>query len=492
MKSFISKLSLMGFSTVILFIFLNMNAFGLTNNIFDMGAIPDGKTLVTAIIQKAIDNCSAGGGGNVIVPAGKFLTGTIVLKNNVCLKLEIGAVLLGSTNPKDYIQMKPKYIAYRTGIETRQLIYAEDLDNIGIVGEGTIDGQGSTHKPADMDGAGLTDAGITRPHLIQFIACTNVRIEGIFLTNSAAWMQHYLACDHLTINGIRVSNFCNWNNDGIDIDGCHDVMISDCLIESADDAICLKATSPRSCKDVVITNCNLHTLSSAIKMGTETTGGFKNVTISNCAISPVENNTFDYNSPDGGCGIALMIVDGGTMEQVNINNITISEIVCPVIIRLGNRARPYTPVAPVPPVGKVSNITLSNIMAVSSHKTTSSVTGIPGYDVENVLIDNFTLINKSGGTVADANLVVPENVAGYPGEQMHGSILPASGFYVRHARNIRFSNFRLVVEEDNVRPAFVLDDAKDIDIILPSFSSVKTQVEMIKEVNCKNVRVISE
>ncbi len=457
--------------------------------ITDIGAKPDGKTLSTGIIQKAIDQCHAGGGGIVTVPAGRFLTGTLVLKSNVTLHLEKGAVLLGSPDPKDYIPMRPRYAAYRTQGETRQLIYAEDQVNISITGEGTIDGQGAAHKPADMDGLGLTDAGITRPHLIQFIACSNVKVEDIFLTNSAAWMQHYLACDHLWIKGIRVFNFCNWNNDGIDIDGCHDVMISDCLIESADDALCLKATSPRSCKDVVISNCTLHTLSSAIKMGTETTGGFQNVTISNCAISPVENNTFDYNSPDGGCGIALLMVDGGTLEQVNISNITISEIDCPMIIRLGNRARPYMPGLSAPPVGKIRNITLSNIIAASSHKTTSSIVGIPGYDVENVMIDNFTLINKSRGTIEDARLVVPENNAGYPSESIHGSVLPASGFYVRHARNIRFTSTRLILEKEEARPAFVLDDTKDVVIQYPEVIPAGSAIEIVKEYNTVNTKL---
>jgi len=459
-------------------------------NIADLGAKPDGKTLVTGIIQKAIDQCNAGGGGMVTIPAGRFLTGTLVLKSNITLNLEKGAVLLGSPDPRNYIKIKPRYQAFRTLTETRQLIYAEDQVNISITGEGTIDGQGAAHKAVESDGLGLTDAGITRPHLIQFITCTNVRIEGIFLTNSAAWMQHYLACDHLHIRSIRVWNFCNNNNDGIDIDGCHDVMISDCLIESADDAICLKATSPRSCRDVVITNCTLHTLSSAIKMGTETTGGFQNVTISNCTISPVENNTFVYNSPDGGCGIALLMVDGGTLENVTITGITISEIVCPVIIRLGNRARPYMPGLPTPPVGKIRYVTLSDITATSSHRTTSSIVGIPGYDVENVILDNFTLINRSKGTAADAKLIVPENIAGYPGEAIHGSVLPASGFYVRHARNIRILNPQIIVDREEARPVFMLDDAKNVVIRNPLVYPEEPGIELLKEQNCSNIKMV--
>jgi polygalacturonase len=473
----------------LLVISLKINASGGTYNVLDMGAKPDGKSLNTEIIQDAIDKCSKNGGGMVVIPSGRYVTGTVVLKNNVCLRLEKGAIILGSTNPKDYIRMKPAYIAYRTGTETRQLIYAESQDNISIEGEGTIDGQGAAFVPADMDGAGLTDAGITRPHLIQLITCTNIKIEGVFLTNSGAWMQHYLACDKLQVRGIRVKNFSNINNDGIDIDGCHDVNISDCIIESADDGICLKATSPRSCKNVVISNCNVHSLSNAIKMGTETTGGFQNISITNCSISPVENNSFVYNDPDGSSAISLMIVDGGLLENVNISNISISETVCPIFIRLGNRARKYKPDAEVPPVGKIRNITLSDIIAVSSHPTTSSVVGIPGYDVENIVFDNVQLISKSKGTPEDAKRVVPES-NDYPTAGMHGDILPASAFYVRHAKNIRFVNLQLIVEGENVRPPFVLDDAKDVLIIHPNVLLPDTTVKLIQEQHCKNIRLI--
>ncbi len=156
-------------------------------------------------------------------------------------------------------------------------------------------------------------------------------VEDVHLQNSAMWMQHYLACDHVHIRGIRVSNHVNGNNDGIDIDGCHDVLVSNCIIDSDDDAICLKATSPRSNENVTITNCVLSSVCNALKMGTESTGGCKNLTVSNCAI----------HKPGGArrgiAGIALEIVDGGNLDRVTISNITIDGYLSPIFLRLGNR-----------------------------------------------------------------------------------------------------------------------------------------------------------
>lgn len=480
---------ILGIQIFLILLFVSNLAGAKEYNIIDYGATTDVTKLSTAAIQKSIDVCFANGGGIVLVPSGKFLTGTIILKSRVCLKLEKGATLLGSINPKDYIQTKPSYIAYRTATETRQLIYAENQDDISIVGDGTIDGQGAAFIPTPKGNNDIGDEGITRPHLIQFISCTNVKIEDVFLTNSGAWMQHYLACDHLQIRGIRVNNFSNTNNDGIDIDGCHDVLISDCIFESADDGITLKATGPRSCKDIVVTNCTVHSLSNAIKFGTETTGGFQNITITNCTISPVENNKFKYNDPDGSSAISLMINDGGILENVSISHITISETVCPIFIRLGNRSRKYIPGIEIPPVGKVKNITISDIIAISSHQTTSSIVGIQGFDVENIVFDNVRIINKSKGTEEDAKRIIPES-SGYPTANMHGDIMPASAFYVRHANNISFINCQLIVEDENVRPAFVFDDARDIIIMHPTILSKKTKVKLFEAKQSDNIKVV--
>jgi len=228
------------------------------------------------------------------------------------------------------------------------------------------------------------------------------------MINSGAWMQHDLACDNLQIKDIRVSNHCNYNNDGIDIDGCHDVIISDCIVDSADDGICLKSTSPRLCRNVIVSNCVVHSRCNSLKLGTETTGGFQNIQFSNCLVSPTENESTSFGQPDGRSAISVEMVDGGILVQVSIDHITILETGCPIFIRLGNRARKYSPEAPQPPLGTLRNVSITNITAATSSNTTSNITGISGAYAENIYLGNIQITNKSKGTSVEVADMVPE------------------------------------------------------------------------------------
>ena len=229
----------------------------------DLGAVPDGKTLCTAALQKAIDRTSAAGGGTVSIPPGTWLTGTIFLKNNVTLDLEAGCTLLASDDLEDYPETTVTFRSYTDTYVNRSLISGENLESVAIRGLGTIEGQGGKFHGEYKN----------RPYLIRLVGCRDVLIENVALRNSAMWMQHYLACDRVAVRGVRVFNHVNANNDGLDIDGCHDVAVSDCTIDSGDDAIVLKATGPRSNENVVVNNCVLSSLCNALKMGTESTGG---------------------------------------------------------------------------------------------------------------------------------------------------------------------------------------------------------------------------
>jgi hypothetical protein len=456
---------------------------GATYNIQDFGAKNDGITLNTAVIQKAIDTCSENGGGTINFPPGSYLTGAIILKNDVSLLLEKGAVLLGSTDVGDYLSIKPNYVALRTVQATRQLIFAEDAENIAIRGEGTINGQGQVFV---REG---NDEGITRPHILQLITCKNVLIEGINFTSSGAWMQHYLACDNLQVRGIRVYNHCNYNNDGLDIDGCRNVTVSDCIIDSDDDALCLKSTSPRPSENITITNCVLSSHCNAIKMGTESTGGFFNIAISNCVVTPSVDTSAIYGVPKGQTALSLEIVDGGTMEYININNISVLETTTPIFIRLGNRARKHAPAAQEPPVGSLRHVNISNVTAYGSSLISSLISGIPGYDISAVTLNNIQLISRGGGTEKHRDREVPENIKGYPSPENFGSSLPACGFYVRHVDNIRFNQVQIFVENKDSRPAFVLEDVKDAQFTYPKVIRPYPN-ELIQEKNCQNIRVI--
>ncbi|MBR6592175.1 MAG: glycoside hydrolase [Prevotella sp.] len=425
-------------------------------NIVNYGAVNDTTKLSTAAVQKAIDACSAAGGGRVVVPTGNYKIGTIILKSNVHMHLEQGATLYGSTDLKDYLPMKTDYVSLRTQTETIQLIFADKATNVVIDGFGTIDGRGRSFKKLSWN-----DEGITRPHLLRFIQSSDITLRDITLKNSGCWMQHYLACDRVKIDGIKVFNRNNYNNDALDLDGCHEVVVSNMFADSDDDAITLKSTSPRLCENIRIADCVVSSHCNAIKLGTETNGGFRNINISGIVVKPsYDQKEKFFGQWIGSSAISLEIVDGGVLENVNVSDITIEGTESPIFVRLGNRARGYKEGVPVTKVGKINGIHLSNIQIRNAGSMGCSITGIPGHEVENVWLDNITIHHKGGVTAADMakinESIKDEKEKEYPESTMWGN-LPAKGFFVRHARNIKFNNIEVITEQPDVREVIVKD-----------------------------------
>ena len=446
-------------------------------NIVDYGAKADTTQLSTTALQKAIDDCSAAGGGRVIVPAGSYKTGSIRLKSDVHLYLEHGATLYGSTNLKDYTPMKSDYVSLRTQTTTIQLIYADGVKNVVIDGYGTIDGRGRAFKKLTWN-----DEGITRPHLIRFIQSEDIVVRNITLKNSGCWMQHYLACDRLRIEGIKVVNRNNYNNDALDIDGCHDVVVQGMIADSDDDGITLKSTSPRLCENIRITDCVVSSHCNAVKLGTETNGGFRNISIAGIVVKPSSNQEEKFFGQwIGTSAISLEIVDGGTMENVSVSDFTIEGTESPIFIRLGNRGRGYkmrseqktlsgkgnddtiAELIPIDHVGSIDGIRIDNFHVHNAGATGCSITGLPGHPVRNVWLSNISIHHKGGVKAEDLRLIndtiAYEKEKEYPEATMWGN-LPAKGFFVRHARNIRFSDINLSTEEPDVRPEFVKIDTE--------------------------------
>lgn len=428
--------------------------------ITSFGARPGSHNLNTVAINKAIEACYKNGGGRVVVPAGVFRSGTLVLKNNVELHLEMGATLLASTDLKDFpIQPQPTYRSQKDPGGWRALIYANEISNIAITGLGTIDGNGAQQKPdpaskykSDMDG---------RPRNVLFISCKNIRVEGIRMLNAGIWNQHYLDCEDVIVDRIYVYNHANRNNDGIDIDGCRRFTLSNSTFDTDDDAIVLKSTGAAGCEDVVITNCIVSSFCNAIKAGTESTGGFKNISISNCVIKPsIDGHPPIYGTARGIAGLSLEIVDGGIMDGVSISNISIEGTDCPLFVRLGNRARKHTQDAPQPPVGVMRNIVINNVVAYNTGNYSSSITGIPGHYVENLSLSNVQLFNKGGlgqgEYIADVTKV-KEDEKGYPQPTVWKE-LPSSGLFIRHAKNVQVRGLMLgSVQMDPRTPVVAVD-----------------------------------
>lgn len=421
------------------------------------GAVADTTRLSTAAIQRAIDACNAAGGGEVLVPAGDWKTGSIFLKSNVTLRLENGATLYGSTDIRDYIPVKTDYVSLRTHTPTIQLIYADKARSVAITGQGTIDGRGAAFPKLTWD-----DEGITRPHLLRFIQCSDITVSGITLRNSGCWMQHYLACDRLKIQGITVYNRNNYNNDALDLDGCHDVVVSDMIADSDDDAITLKSTSPRLCEDITISNCTVSSHCNGIKLGTETNGGFRNIIIRGVTVKPSADQSTQFFGYDGGIGhsaISLEIVDGGTMTNVDIADITIRGTQCPIFIRLANRARAYSPDVPVENIGSISGIRLHDILIDDAGPGGSSITGLAGHPVRDVELRDITIRHAGGQPETPAP--TDEKVADYPESTMWG-ILPAQGFWLNHTDGVRISNLRVIPATPDARPAILATDSPNL------------------------------
>ena len=423
-------------------------------SIKEYGAVGDGQAKDTAAIQNAIDAAAKAGGGTVYFPAGSYVSGTLYLRSHVTLRLEVGATLLGSKDLEDYPRNVPGFRSYTDNYVNQSLLSGDNLHDIAIVGRGVIDGQGAAFKWKKYE---------NRPYLIRFVSCQNILIEGIHLRNSAMWMQHYLACDNVTIRGISVENHCNYNNDGVDIDCSRNVRIADCIFDSDDDALCLKSTAGLPCENVTIVNCVLSSHCNAIKMGTETNGGFKNITIMNCTIRAPRDNNVLYGTTRGLAGIALEIVDGGTMDRVTISNIAMTGVTSPLFLRLGNRARPFKKDMPKPEIGTFRNVNISNIVATNASKMGCSITGLPGHPIESVALSNIKITFEGGGTKEDASRAIPENPEKYPECTMFG-ILPSYGFYCRHVEGLSLSHVDVGWENADQRPALVCDDVRDFEL----------------------------
>lgn len=445
---------------LLFFVFAALSTQAADYNILKYGAISDTTRLSTKAVQRAIDACAAAGGGRVVVPTGNYKIGSIFLKSNVHLYLERGATLYGSTKLEDYKPVKTDYVSFRTQQQTIQLIFADKVSNVTIDGYGTIDGRGRAFKKT-----AVTDEGITRPHLLRFIQSQDIIIRNITLRNSGCWMQHFLACDRIKIDGVTVYNRSTKNNDALDLDGCHDVVVTNLISDSDDDGITLKSTSPRLCENITISNCIVSTHCNAIKLGTETNGGFRNINISNIVVKPsYDQDETIFGRKSGISAISLEMVDGGVLENVNVNNIVVDGTESPIFIRLGNRARGYKEGLAVTNVGKIDGVRISNVRVRNAGPTGCSITGLPGYPVENIHLDNISIHHK-GGVTAEAMPKIEESAAderekSYPEATMWG-VLPAKGFFVRHARNVKFTNIEIQTEQEDVRDNFVMIDVKE-------------------------------
>ena len=426
-------------------------------NVKSYGATGDGVTLDTEAINKAIEACSSAGGGKVYFPAGTYLSASIRLKSNINLFLDAGSTLLAVSNKLKLYDLPEDnpwdmYQDFGHSHWHNSLIWGEGLENISLTGQGSIDGSGMTEEVPGPGGANKT---------IALKLCMNIAIRDITIKHAGHFAVLPTGCDNMIIDGVTVDS----NRDGINLDCCRNVRVSNCTINTPiDNALCLKTSyalgEKRVTENVTITNCLLSGFvegslldgtmdttgrhNGGIKLGTESNGDFRNIVISNCVFDCCSN------------GLSIGTMDGGTIENVTISNITMRNVDdAAIFLRIGSRGRgPDNP-----PVGKIRDLNISNVFvkgAAGSH-----ITGIPGHPVEDISLNNIKIIYYGGGTKEDAQTMPPDNEKAY--YHLEGP-LPSYGLFIRHAKGITVKDFTVGFMEEDLRPALYCADLDGLEL----------------------------
>lgn len=470
------------------------------------GAKGDGNTIDTPAINRAIDAAAASGGGTVHFAAGQYLCYSIRLKSNVALHLDQGAVIIaadplpegqtGGYDEPEPVQPWEAYQDYGHNHWHNSLIWGDGLHDVSIYGQGRIWGRGLTRSngPENRDPAGRRTSGVGNKS-ISLKNCHNVTLNGFQILQGGWFGVLATGVDNLIIDGLTIDT----NRDGMDIDCCRNVRIANCAVNSPwDDAIVPKSSYAlgyaRATENMEITNCyvtgayELGTMldgtwrrfdsaarvphTGRIKFGTESNGGFKNITMSNCVF-------------DGCQGLALETVDGALFEDVTITNITMRDIVsAPIFMRLGSRLRGPSRQTKT---GTLQRVIVSNLVVSNAASNFGCIiSGVPGYEIQDLKLHHIYIQHRGGGTKDQAAIAPPENEQKYPEPNMFGS-MPSQGFYLRHVKNVEFSEVEISAMADDARPTFVLQNVEGAD-----FFHVKTPASapVIELHDSKDVRAL--
>jgi polygalacturonase len=436
----------------------NLKPWKVPNKVFkveDFGAVGDSQTVNTKAIQKAIDICSEKGGGVVLFSKGKYVTGTIDLKSGVMLEVAKNAMVLGSTKIADYPERIEafKSVMSENHAYRQSLIYAEKCVNVGIRGKGEIYFRGERVNFSSEETVGKI---VDRPFGIRMIQCKNVVLQNIFLHNAAAWMQSYIYCQNLIFDGIKVINQANYNNDGLDPDGCTNIIVRNCYINAEDDAMCLKGASGMPSSNFLIENSTFLSSCNALKIGTDTQGDFFNIVARNLQLGGIPKNMYALKRHDASSGITLATVDGGNVHDIHISNVTINETRCPIFIRIGSRLRAVPNTKPKE-IGYLKNVVIEEVKGDNNYKDGSLILGIKDHPISNIVIKNYKIKMEGSSDSSLLTKIVPENETGYPDARFFiKQGIPAHGFYIRHANNINITKAEIASSKKEVRPAVVV------------------------------------
>jgi polygalacturonase len=455
-------------------------------NVRDFGATGDGTNLDSPAIDKAINAAAQAGGGTVFVPAGTYLSGSIHLQSNIHLQIDAGATILGAPQKRNAYDFTEPYSlgGYQDGGHCyfhNSLIWGENLTNVFITGNGTINGGGlvrgdgllnkmcgytGEQKNISNYGAEEKDGAVRLGNkAIALKLCRNVLIRDVTIFHGGHFVILVTGCDNLTVDNVTMDT----DRDGIDIDCCRNTMVSNCRINSPnDDGLCPKSTyalgEPRLTENLTIVNCQVSGFAEGtlidgtmqpskshngrIKFGTESSGGFRNCTVANCTFRSCK-------------GLALEEVDGGVMENITINNLTMVDVPdYAIYITTGKRNR--TP--DLKTVSRAKNILISNVIADGVGKQGAiQIMGLPEQPLESIRLENIRIISRGGGTVENAAATPKELNDGYPEPGKLGT-MSAYGIFARHVRDLELANIQCTFETNDMRPAAMFADIRGLEI----------------------------
>ena len=432
------------------------------------GAVGDGATLDTPSIQRAIDDCSAKGGGTVLFPAGgHYLIGTIYLKSNINLNVAEGAEIIGTTSLAEYGSDTGISPYYPEDLD-KCLIYAKDAKNITLSGAGAING-GFTRGVKTMPAPNAKGREKTaRPMLVRFDGCENIRFESLKFYNSCSWCLHFVRSKNIALVNLDVPNRAQ---DGVDFESCENALVTGCHFVTGDDSVVVLASHNQPSRNITVTDCTMQSSCAAVRLGPLSYGDVQGVTVTNCQFGTCNLG-----------GIKIGMYEGGTISDCKFTDITMNNVTCPILIFLGTfyEVGAVTNRRPQMPVGKIHDLTFSNIkgsatMRKPQYPDSNSVMffqGYPGTDIENITLNNVQFTFPGGGTkeqaerrdLTDMDKIDPLKAGYWTDHKTTFGIAPASVLYARHVRNLRLNNVEFMILKPDARAAVFLNQTSDVTL----------------------------
>ncbi|MFT4106618.1 MAG: glycosyl hydrolase family 28 protein [Lacrimispora sp.] len=431
------------------------------------GAIGDGKTVNTNMIQQAIDTCHEAGGGTVLLEHGTYVSGTLYLKSGVTLEIAVSAVLLASPDIRDYGK-NTHYNRYKNETDMdRCFIYAEEQNDICIKGQGQINGN---------EGAFPNPGSIYRPMLMRFLRCSRIRLEGVRLIDSAAWNTAFLDSSYIWVRDVEIKNYRKYNGDGLNFDGCNNVFVYGCSITGTDDNLCLQASSREyPVENIHISNCEFTSICAAIRIGLKSIGDIRSVVVSNCTMKNVWKE-----------GIKIECTEGGNISDISISNITMRSVSKPIYVLLNNRYEPDQPgnsidLDHVPEIGTLKRLMFTNIIAADGpelfgpqYRFGKDIMGAPWFNgirvdaednhkIEDLTFENIRYSSAGGVKLAD----IPETYPKVLDQLIYRDEIASGNYYpdwsrtafldIRNVKGLYLSNVAFDSQRTDERPAYLLE-----------------------------------